>query len=90
MIEKLNTLWIEFGVRVMNGYVIFIEKVGAVSIIVIPFVLLGFTIPWLLVMAVLLALNILYGRIVYDVSIKDQVGWLKEGIKEGYHGNDDH
>lgn len=90
MIDKLLTLWTEFGVRVMSGYMIFIEKVGAISVIAIPFVLLGFTIPWILVMVVLLALDILYGRIVYDLPIKEQVGWFMDGIKEGYHGNGDH
>lgn len=90
MIDKLSTLWIVFGVKVMDGYVTFVEKVGAPSIIVAPFVLLGFTIPWLLVMAIILALSILHGRIVYDITIKEQVGWLMNGIKEGYHGNDDH
>lgn len=90
MIEKLTTLWTDFGIKVMSGYMIFIEKVGPASIIVAPIVLLGFTIPWFLVMMVLLGLDILYGRIVYNLSIKEQVGWLKDGIKEGYHDFREH
>lgn len=86
MIEKLMTFWTDFGVKVMSGYVIFVEKVGPASIIMVPIMLLGFTIPWFLVMTVLLAIDILYGRIVLDISIKEQVGLLKEGIMEGYNG----
>lgn len=85
MIEKLMTFWTNFGVKVMSGYVIFCEKVGAASLIVAPIMLLGFTIPWFLVMMVLLAIDILYGRIVFDLTIKEQVECLKEGIIEGYN-----
>ena len=85
MIDKLVTLWTNFGIKVMSGYMVFIEKIGPASIIVIPIVLLGFVIPWFLVQMILLGLDILHGRIVYDISIKEQVGWLKKGFDEGYH-----
>lgn len=85
MIEKIMTFWTDFGIKVMDGYVTFIEKVGPASIILVPIMLLGFTIPWFLVMIVLVAIDILYGRIVYDLTIKEQVECLKEGIIEGYN-----
>ena len=90
MIDKLTTLWTDFGIKVMSGYMAFIEKVGPASIIVAPIVLLGFTIPWFLVQMILLGLSILHGRIVYSISIKEQVKWLKDGIKEGYHDVNNH
>lgn len=89
MIEKLMTLWTDFGIKVMGGYMIFVDKIGPASIIAAPIVLLGFTIPWFLVMAILLGLSILHGRIVYNLPIKKQVGWLKKGFDEGYHDLND-
>lgn len=86
MFGKLLRFWADFGIKVMSGYVIFCEKVGAASLIVAPIMLLGFTIPWFLVTMVLLAIDILYGRIVFDLTIKEQVESVKEGFNEGYHG----
>lgn len=82
MIDKLSTLWTNFGIKVMSGYMVFVEKIGPASIIIAPIVLLGFTIPWFLVQMILLGLSILHGQIVYNISIKEQVGWLKEGFDE--------
>lgn len=86
MFGKLFTLWLDLGIKVIGGYVIFVEKIGPASIIVTPFMLLGFSIPWLLVTMLLLGIDILYGRIVLDLTIKEQIEWLKEGFNEGYHG----
>ena len=88
--SKLLELWVAFGTNVSNGYVMFVEKTGRLALLVAPIMLVGFTIPWFVVTAVLLALDLVYGRIVYGVTIKDQCSWVKEGIDEAWndHRND--
>lgn len=83
MIDKLLDVWCTFGLKVTYGYGIFAEKIGVASIIIAPLYLLGFAIPWFMVTVVLLAISILYGHIVYGMSFKEQVAWIKEGVDEG-------
>ena len=86
---KLLRLWSDFGVKVMNGYGIFVGKVGALAIIVTPLMLIGFSIPWLVVTTILITLNMIQGRIVYGLSFKEQYDCVKEGIIEGLNEIDE-
>ena len=83
MIDKLLEAWTTFGIKVTDGYATFVKNVGVASIIIAPFYLLGFVIPWFIVTAILVALDILYGRIVYDLGFKEQWKCFKEGLVEG-------
>jgi hypothetical protein len=80
---KLLKLWSKFGVKVMGKYIPFIEKVGDTSIIIAPLMLLGFTIPWIMVYVVLLALNIVQGWFVYGLTFKEQYDCVKESFIDG-------
>lgn len=87
MIEKLLVMWTTFGLKVTYGYSMFEENIGMAVIIVMPLYLLGFVIPWFVTTMVLVGTDILYGRIVYGVSFKEQWNYFKEGINEGLNGN---
>lgn len=76
----LLKLWVKFGVKVMSKYIPFVERVGDASIIIAPLMLLGFTIPWVMVYIVLLALTIVQGWFVYDLTFKEQIDCVKEGF----------
>ena len=80
---KLLELWAKIGVKVMGKYIPFIERVGDASIIIAPLMLLGFTIPWVMVYIVLLALNMVQGWFVYDLTFKEQYDCVKEGFMNG-------
>jgi multidrug transporter EmrE-like cation transporter len=80
---KLLELWSTLGLKVMSGYIKAIDNVGAASIIFVPFMLLGFTIPWAMVYVVLIGLNIIQGWFVYDLTFKEQFDCVKEGFIEG-------
>lgn len=80
---KLLELWSTLGLKVMSGYIKAIDNVGAASIIFVPFMLLGFTIPWTMVYVVLIGLNIIQGWFVYDLTFKEQFDCVKEGFIEG-------
>lgn len=80
---KLLELWSTLGLKVMSGYVAFIEKHENAAIYIALLMLLGITIPWVIVYVVLLALNIIQGWFVYDLSIKEQVDCIKEGFMDG-------
>lgn len=80
---KLLELWSTLGLKVMSGYMAFIEKHENAAIYIIPLMLLGFTIPWVMVYVILLALNIIQGWFVYDLTIKEQVDCIKEGFMNG-------
>lgn len=84
--RTLLGLWATFGGKVANGYAKFVEKVGPLSLLVMPFMLVGFTIPWYAVLMVLLGLDMLHGRVVYGLSFEEQWGWFKEGLDEHLHG----
>lgn len=80
---KLLELWSTLGLKVMSGYIKAIDNVGAASIIFVPFMLLGFAIPWAMVYVVLIGLNIIQGWFVYDLTFKEQFDCIKEGFIEG-------
>ena len=84
---KLLELWVAFGTNVANGYTMFVGNVGWLALIMAPIMLLGFTIPWLLVTVILFALDLVYGRIVLGLTIKEQCIWVKEGIVESLNDN---
>lgn len=87
MIEKLLEMWTTFGLKVTYGYSVFEENIGMAVIIVMPLYLLGFVIPWFMTTMVLVGIDILYGRIVYGVSFKEQWDCFKEGLNEGLNEN---
>lgn len=80
---KLLELWAILGVKVMGGYVAFIERFGNATIIVSPLIILGFVIPWVMVYGVLLGLNIVQGWFVYDLTFKEQIDAVKEVFMDG-------
>lgn len=85
---KLLTLWSTLGLKVMSGYILFIERVGTAAIIIAPLMLLGFTIPWSMVYIVLIALNIIQGWFVYDLTFKEQINCVLEGFVDGVNHPD--
>lgn len=87
---KLLKLWAKFGLKVMGGYITSIDRVGAASVIFIPFMLLGFTIPWVIVYVLLLGLNMVQGWFVYDLTFKEQFDCVKEGFRNGVNHPEDY
>lgn len=85
---KLLEVWAKFGVKVMSKYIPFVERVGDASIIIAPLMLLGFTIPWVMVYIVLLALNIVQGWFVYGLTFKEQIDCVKESFIDGVNHPD--
>ena len=87
MTDKLLGLWATFGLKVTYGYSMFVENIGMAVFIVAPLYLLGFVIPWFMVTMVLLAIDILYGHIVYGLGFKEQWDCFKKGVIEGLNEN---